>query len=115
MKKHFILLCFLFLSFRGLGQQWLVVDIVEQTTSKIIYREDRGTAIEVLEDKKNPSIVNLISKYQEEGFQLFKITQGVELELNGGFPINSNRANNFGFTNINLSNNNRVMLWFRKG
>jgi len=52
MKKHFILLCFLFLSFRALSQQWLVVDIVEQTTSKIIYREDRGTAIEVLEDKK---------------------------------------------------------------
>ena len=52
--------------------------------------------------------------YQAEGFQLEKVTQGVELDLNGNFPLNTNRMNNIGFTNLTLSNNNRIFLWFKK-
>ena len=64
---------------------------------------------------KNPSIVSLINEYQNEGYTLEKVTQGVELDLNGNFPINNTRqGNTFGFTNLTLSNHNRVMLWFKK-
>ncbi len=75
--------------------------------------DDGEGAIE-REKIKNPSIVNLINDYQENGFVLEKVTQGVELDLNGSFPINNNRLNNLGFSNLTLSNNNRILLWFKK-
>ena len=44
-----------------------------------------------------------------------KITQGIELDLNGNLPIIRNNAQqNFGVTTLTLDNNNRVMLWFKK-
>jgi hypothetical protein len=56
----------------------------------------------------------LINEFQADGFQLKAVTQGVELELNGNLPMINNRNNNFGVTNLNLFNNNRIMLWFEK-
>jgi hypothetical protein len=64
---------------------------------------------------KNSSIVNLINEYQNNGFTLEKVTSGIELDINGTFPlINNNRGNNFGLPNLTFSNNNRIMLWFKK-
>ena len=63
---------------------------------------------------KNPSIVKLIREYQNQGFQLEAVTQGIELDLNGNLPLMNSPNNNFGITNLTLFNNNRVMLWFEK-
>ncbi len=74
---------------------------------------DNGKGEIEKEKLKNPSIVSLINKYQNEGFTLEKVTQGVELDLNGNFPLNNfSRMNNF--TNLTLTNSNRILLWFKK-
>ena len=95
------------------SQEWIIVDILEQSKKELVYKVDDGEEVK-RETVKNPSIVKLIKDYQAEGFQLKAVTQGVELELNGNLPINNNWNNNFGVANLNLFNNNRIMLWFEK-
>jgi hypothetical protein len=93
------------------SQEWIIIDILEQSKKELVYKIDNGEEMK-RETVKNPSIVRLIKEYQSEGFVLKAVTQGVELELNGTLPMINNRNNNFGVTNLNLFNNNRVMLWF---
>jgi hypothetical protein len=95
------------------SQEWIIVDILEQSKKELVYKVDNGEEVK-RETDKNPSIVKLIKDYQAKGFQLKAVTQGVELELNGNLPMINNRNNNFGVANLNLFNNNRVMLWFEK-
>jgi hypothetical protein len=95
------------------SQEWIIVDILEQSKKELVYKFDNGEEVK-RETVKNPSIVKLIKDYQAKGFQLKAVTQGVELELNGNLPMINNRNNNFGVANLNLFNNNRVMLWFVK-
>lgn len=95
------------------SQEWIIVDILEQSKKELVYKVDNGVEVK-RETVKNPSIVKLIMDYQADGFQLKAVTQGVELELNGNLPLNNNWNNNFGVANLNLFNNNRVMLWFEK-
>jgi hypothetical protein len=93
------------------SQEWIIIDILEQSKKELVYKIDDGEEVK-RETVKNPSIVRLIKEYQSEGFVLKAVTQGVELELNGTLPMINNRNNNFAVTNLNLFNNNRVMLWF---
>jgi hypothetical protein len=93
------------------SQEWIIIDILEQSKKELVFKIDDGEEVK-RETVKNPSIVRLIKEYQLEGFVLKAVTQGVELELNGTLPMINNRNNNFGVTNLNLFNNNRVMLWF---
>ena len=95
------------------SQEWIIIDILEQSKKELVYKIDDGEEVK-RETVKNPSIVRLIKEYQSEGFVLKAVTQGVELELNGTLPMINNRNNNFAATNLNLFNNNRVMLWFEK-
>ena len=95
------------------SQEWIIVDVLEQSKKELVYKVDNGEEVK-RETVKNPSIVKLIKDYQAEGFKLKAVTQGLELELNGNLPMINNRNNNFGVTNLNLFNNNRVMLWFKK-
>ena len=95
------------------SQEWIIVDVLEQSKKELVYKVDNGEEVK-RETVKNPSIVKLIKDYQAEGFKLKAVTQGLELELNGNLPMINNRNNNFGVTNLNLFNNNRVMLWFEK-
>ena len=95
------------------SQEWIIVDILEQSKKELVYKVDNGEEVK-RETVKNPSIVKLIKDYQAKGFQLKAVTQGVELELNGNLPMFNNRNTNFGVANLNLFNNNRVMLWFEK-
>ena len=60
------------------------------------------------------NILFSINKYQNNGFTLEKVTSGIELDINGNIPLSNNRTNNFGFSNLTFSNNNRIMLWFKK-
>ena len=115
MKKiFFILSCVLYFT-NAFSQEWVIVDVVSQNTKELEVLIDDGEGEIEREKIKNPSIVNLINDYQEQGFTLEKVTQGVELDLNGSLPLNNtNRMNNFGFTNLTLSNNNRILLWFKK-
>ena len=96
------------------SQEWIIVDIVSQNSKELVVYIDTGEEKIKREKRESPSIVKLIMDYQAEGFQLEKVTQGVELDLNGNFPLNTNRMNNIGFTNLTLSNNNRIFLWFKK-
>ena len=112
MKNVVFSLCFIF-SLSAYSQEWIIIDILSQTKKELIYKVDNGEEVK-REKVKNPSIVKLIKSYQEDGFKLKSVTQGVELELNGNLPMNNNFNNNFGIANLNLSNNNRVMLWFEK-
>ena len=95
------------------SQEWIIVDILEQSKKELVYKVDNGEEVK-RETVKKPSIVKLIKDYQAEGFQLKAVTQGVELELNGNLPMINNRNNNFGIANLNLFNNNRIILWFEK-
>lgn len=115
MKKiFFILSCVLYFT-NAFSQEWVIVDVVSQNTKELVVLIDDGEGEIERERIKNPSIVSLINDYQEQGFTLEKVTQGVELELFGNLTVNNtNRMNNFGFTNLNLSNNNRILLWFKK-
>ena len=96
------------------SQEWRIVDIVSQNSKELVVYIDTGEEKIKREKRESSSIVKLIMDYQAEGFQLEKVTQGVELDLNGNFPLNTNRMNNIGFTNLTLSNNNRIFLWFKK-
>ena len=111
--KNFIIVLFYLVSLSGSAQEWIIIDILEQSKKELVYKIDNGEEVK-RETIKNPSIVRLISEFQADGFRLKAVTQGLELELNGNLPIVNNRNNNFGMTNLNLSNNNRVMLWFEK-
>jgi hypothetical protein len=95
------------------SQEWIIIDVLEQTKKELVYQIDDGEKVK-RKTVKNPSIVRLIQDYQEKGFKLKTVTQGVELDLNGNLPMINNRNNNFGVTHLNLFNNNRVMLWFEK-
>lgn len=95
------------------SQEWIIVDILEQSKKELVYKIDNGEEVKK-KTVKNPSIVKLIMDFQSEGFQLKSVTQGIELDLNGTLPMINNRNNNFGVANLNLFNNNRVMLWFEK-
>jgi len=111
--KNFIIVLLYLVSLSGSAQEWIIIDILEQSKKELVYKIDNGEEVK-RETSKNPSIVRLISEFQADGFQLKAVTQGLELELNGNLPMVNNRNNNFGVTNLNLSNNNRVMLWFEK-
>ena len=64
---------------------------------------------------KIPSLVKLIDDYKKMGYNLNNITQINQIDLNGVFPLFNNNANfNFQTTNLNLNNNLRTNLWFRK-
>lgn len=63
--------------------------------------------------QNNPSVVKLIGTFEEDGYTLFQVTQGVELDLTGNFPIGRTNQN-WAVNSLLLSNNNRVMLWFKK-
>ena len=96
------------------SQEWVIVDIVNQSSKELSVMIDDGEKIN-RKKIKNPSIVNLINEYQNNGFTLEKVTSGIELDINGNIPLSSNnRGNNFGFSNLTFSNNNRIMLWFKK-
>lgn len=104
---------FLFFSVTLFSQEWVIIDVLEQSKKELVYRIDNGEKV-IKKTVKNPSIVHLINDYQKKGFQLKNVTQGIELDLNGTFPLRNNMTNNFGVTNLTLFNNNRVMLWFEK-
>jgi hypothetical protein len=112
-----ILFVFSFFVFvlRTHSQEWVIVDIVNQNSKELsILIDDGGEKIN-RKKIKNPSIVNLINEYQNNGFTLEKVTSGIELDINGIFPLsNNNWGNNFGLSNLTFSNNNRIMLWFKK-
>ena len=111
--KNFICGLLLMFSLTIHSQEWIIIDILEQSKKELVFKIDDGEEVK-RETVKNPSIVRLIKEYQSEGFVLKAVTQGVELELNGTLPMINNRNNNFAVTNLNLFNNNRVMLWFEK-
>ena len=115
MKKVFLVFYFFLYFSNANSQEWVIIDIVSQNSKEIVIMIDDGE--EEIERKKikNPSVVSLINEYQSNGFVLEKVTSGIELDINGSFPLNnSNRSNSFGFTSMTLSNNNRIMLWFKK-
>jgi hypothetical protein len=110
----FVLFFYVFIP-KVYSQEWVIVDIVNQNSKELsILIDDGGEKIN-RKKIKNPSIVNLINEYQNNGFTLEKVTSGIELDINGIFPLNNNnRGNNFGLSNLTFSNNNRIMLWFKK-
>ena len=112
--KKVCLVIYLSLYFsNAFGQDWIIVDIIGQSSKELVITIDEGKGEIEKEKLKNPSIVSLINKYQNKGFSLEKVTHGVELDLNGNFPLNNfNRMNNF--TNLTLTNSNRILLWFKK-
>ena len=102
------------ISINGYSQNWILVDIVKQTRKQVVYRLDDGDKVKKVKHD-SPSIINLISTIEGDGYKLEKITQGVELELDGNLPvIRNNNQQNFGVTMLTLNNNNRVMLWFKR-
>lgn len=111
--KALIIVIYFLATLSTYSQEWVIVDVLEQSKKELIYKVDNGKDVK-RETVKNPSIVKLIMDYQSKGFQLKAVTQGLELELNGNLPMINNRNNNFGMANLNLYNNNRVMLWFEK-
>ena len=96
------------------SQEWLVVNIINQNSKGIKYEIDNGEKI-TKKTTKNPSLVKLIHSFNEMGYDLNNITQINQIDLNGVFPLFNNNANfNFQTTNLNLNNNLRTNLWFRK-
>ncbi len=106
-------LLLLLVPFWGLSQNWMLVDILSQSNKELVYRIDDGKKLKK-KRVKNPSVVALISSIEDKGFSLEAITQGVELELNGMLPVGTLSQRNFGTTQLNLDNNNRILLWFKK-
>ena len=113
MMKNVLLLLITFNSLFSYSQEWIIIDILEQSKKQLIYKIDDGQEV-IKKNIKNPSIVKLIKEYQNQGFKLEAVTQGIELDLNGNLPLMNSPNNNFGITNLTLFNNNRVMLWFEK-
>lgn len=105
-KLTFLLLL---LPFWGLSQNWMLVDILSQSNKELVYRIDDGKKLKK-KRVKNPSVVALIASIEGKGFSLEAITQGVELELNGMLPVGTLSQRNFGTTQLNLDNNNRILL-----
>ena len=66
------------------------------------------------ERQDNPSVVKLIDTFEQDGYTLFQITQGIELDLTGNFPVGRTTNQNWAVNSLLLNNNNRVMLWFKK-
>jgi hypothetical protein len=115
MRTILFVFFFFVLALRVHSQEWVIVDIVSQNSKELYVIIDDGG--EKLKKKKikNPSIVNLINEYQDNDFTLEKVTSGIELDINGSFPLsNNNWGNNFGLSNLTFSNNNRIILWFKK-
>lgn len=108
-----ITLLLLLVPFWGLSQNWMLVDILSQSNKELVYRIDDGKKLKK-KRVKNPSVVALIASIEDKGFSLEAITQGVELELNGMLPVGTLSQRNFGTTQLNLDNNNRILLWFKK-
>ncbi|MGB0392798.1 MAG: hypothetical protein ACPGCK_02900, partial [Flavobacteriaceae bacterium] len=106
-------LLLLLVPFWGLSQNWMLVDILSQSNKELVYRIDDGKKLKK-KRVKNPSVVALIASIEDKGFSLEAITQGVELELNGMLPVGTLSQRNFGTTQLNLDNNNRILLWFKK-
>ena len=106
-------LLLLLVPFWGLSQNWMLVDILSQSNKELVYRIDDGKKLKK-KRVKNPSVVALIASIEYKGFSLEAITQGVELELNGMLPVGTLSQRNFGTTQLNLDNNNRILLWFKK-
>ena len=112
MKKFMFLLLLIFNY--SYSQEWLVVSIINQNSKGIKYEVDNGEKISK-KTTKNPSLVKLIHSFKEMGYDLSNITQINQIDLNGVFPLFNNNANfNFQTTNLNLNNNLRTNLWFRK-
>ncbi len=96
------------------SQEWLIVSVINKNSKGIKYEVDDGNRISK-KTTKDPSLVKLIMDYKEKGYSLNKITQVNQIDLNGVFPLFNNNANfNFQSTNLNLNNNLRTNLWFRK-
>ena len=96
------------------SQEWLIVSIINQNSKGIKYEVDNGEKISK-KSTKNPSLVKLILDFRKMGYDLNNITQINQIDLNGVFPLFNNNANfNFQTTNLNLNNNLRTNLWFRK-
>lgn len=107
------LLFFLFFNFTY-SQEWLIVSIINQNSKGIKYEVDNGDKISK-KTTKNPSLVNLIEVFKQKGYSLNNVTQINQIDINGVFPLFNNNANfNFQTTNLNLNNNLRTNLWFRK-
>ena len=96
------------------SQEWLILSIISQNSKGIKYEIDNGEKISK-KTTKNPSLVKLIEDFKQNGYDLNKITQVNQIDLNGVFPLFNNNANfNFQTTNLNLNNNLRTNLWFRR-
>ena len=96
------------------SQEWLIVSVINKNSKGIKYEVDDGNRISK-KTTKDPSLVKLIMDYKDKGYNLNKITQVNQIDLNGVFPLFNNNANfNFQTTNLNLNNNLRTNLWFRK-
>ena len=96
------------------SQEWLILNIISQNSKGIKYEVDNGEKISK-KNTKNPSLVKLIEQFRQMGYDLDKITQINQIDLNGVFPLFNNNSNfNFQTTNLNLNNNLRTNLWFRK-
>ena len=112
MSRKLILLILIFNY--SYSQEWLIVSIINQNSKGIKYEVDNGKKISK-QSTKNPSLVKLIEDYKEMGYNLNNITQINQIDLNGVFPLFNNNTNfNFQTTNLNLNNNLRTNLWFRK-
>ena len=108
------LILFLLIFNYSYSQEWLIVSIINQNSKGIKYEVDNGKKI-LKQSTKNPSLVKLIDEYKKMGYNLNNITQINQIDLNGVFPLFNNNANfNFQTTNLNLNNNLRTNLWFRK-
>ena len=93
------------------SQEWIIVDVLEQSKKELVYMVDNGEEVK-RETVKNPSIVKLIKDYQAR----ISVESGhprCGAELNGNLPMINNRNNNFGIANLNFFNN-CIMLWFEK-
>ena len=96
------------------SQEWLILSIISRNSKGIKYEIDNGEKISK-KSTKDPSLVKLIEEFRQMGYNLNKITQINQINLNGVFPLFNNNANfNFQTTNLNLNNNLRTNLWFRK-
>ena len=121
-KLNYIEICFFMIRFLLIffvfnftySQEWLIVSIISQNSKGIKYEVDNGDKISK-KTTKNPSLVNLIEVFKQKGYSLNNVTQINQIDLNGVFPLFNNNANfNFQTTNLNLNNNLRTNLWFRK-
>ena len=67
--KNVLLLLITFNSLFSYSQEWIIIDVLEQSKKQLIYRIDDGQEV-IKKNIKNPSIVKLIKEYQNQGFKL---------------------------------------------